>query len=69
MQMAMQEDAAVFRTAETLEQGVKRLTDIFAQGADIGVTDRGLIWNTDLLETLEYDNLIGQCGGDDHRQP
>ncbi len=61
MQMAMQEDAAVFRTAETLEQGVKRLTDIFAQGKDIGVTDRGLIWNSDLMETLEYDNLIGQA--------
>ena len=61
MQMAMQEDAAVFRTAETLEQGVKRLTDIFAQGKDIGVTDRGLVWNSDLMETLEYDNLIGQA--------
>ncbi|HEY3814488.1 MAG TPA: succinate dehydrogenase flavoprotein subunit [Caulobacteraceae bacterium] len=61
MQMAMQEDAAVFRTAETLEQGVKRLTDIFAQSKDIGVTDRGLVWNSDLMETLEYDNLIGQA--------
>jgi succinate dehydrogenase / fumarate reductase flavoprotein subunit len=61
MQMAMQEDAAVFRTAETLEQGVKRLSDVFAQSKDIKVTDRGLIWNTDLVETLEYDNLIGQA--------
>ncbi|HWE47105.1 MAG TPA: succinate dehydrogenase flavoprotein subunit [Caulobacteraceae bacterium] len=61
MQMAMQEDAAVFRTAETLEQGVNRLTDIFAQSKDIGVTDRGLVWNSDLMETLEYDNLIGQA--------
>ena len=61
MQMAMQEDAAVFRTAETLQQGVNRLTDIFAQGKDIGVTDRGLVWNSDLMETIESENLIGQA--------
>ena len=61
MQRAMQEDAAVFRTGETLQQGVKRLADVFAGGADIGVKDRGLIWNTDLVETLEYDNLISQA--------
>jgi succinate dehydrogenase / fumarate reductase flavoprotein subunit len=61
MQTAMQEDAAVFRTAETLEKGVKRLEDVFAQSRDIGVSDRGLVWNSDLMETLEYDNLIGQA--------
>ena len=61
MQVAMQEDAAVFRTGETLKSGVERLNDIWARSRDIKVTDRGLIWNTDLLETLEYENLIGQA--------
>ncbi len=61
MQRAMQSDAAVFRTGETLDQGVAKLRDIHARGHDIKTTDRGLIWNTDLVETLEYDNLIDQA--------
>jgi succinate dehydrogenase / fumarate reductase flavoprotein subunit len=61
MQRAMQSDAAVFRTGETLDQGVAKLRAIHAAGADIKTTDRGLIWNTDLIETLEYDNLIDQA--------
>jgi succinate dehydrogenase / fumarate reductase flavoprotein subunit len=61
MQRAMQEDAAVFRTGETLKSGVKRLADVHAGVADISVADRGLVWNTDLVETLEFDNLIGQA--------
>jgi len=61
MQRAMQEDAAVFRTGETLQQGVNRLDEIFKASKDIGIKDRGMIWNTDLLEALEYDNLIGQA--------
>lgn len=61
MQRAMQEDAAVFRTGETLESGVKRLDAIFKASSDIGISDRGLVWNTDLIEALEYDNLIGQA--------
>ena len=61
MQRAMQEDAAVFRTGESLQNGVDRIRAIHARGADIRTTDRGLIWNTDLVETLEYDNLIGQA--------
>ncbi|MBX3477956.1 MAG: succinate dehydrogenase flavoprotein subunit [Brevundimonas sp.] len=61
MQRAMQEDAAVFRTGETLEQGVNRVREVFKASDDIKTTDRGLIWNTDLVETLEYDNLIGQA--------
>ena len=61
MQMAMQDDAAVFRTAETLQKGVARITEVFGQGKDIKVSDRGLVWNSDLMETLEYDNLIGQA--------
>ncbi len=61
MQRAMQSDAAVFRTGKTLDEGVQKLRSIDAAGADIKVTDRGLIWNTDLVETLEYDNLIAQA--------
>ena len=61
MQRAMQADAAVFRTGKTLEEGVQKLRAIDAAGADIKTTDRGLIWNTDLVETLEYDNLIAQA--------
>jgi succinate dehydrogenase / fumarate reductase flavoprotein subunit len=62
MQRAMQEDVAVFRTGETLKSGVERMEAVrkgFAE--DIETTDRGLIWNTDLVETLELDNLIGQA--------
>ncbi|CAN5810087.1 succinate dehydrogenase flavoprotein subunit [soil metagenome] len=61
MQMAMQEDAAVFRTSESLASGVQRLEAVQAKRGDLKVTDRGLIWNTDLMETLELDNLIGQA--------
>src|SRR6185503_18254639 len=61
MQKAMQEDAAVFRTGQTLAQGEKRIADIYAQRRDISVKDRSLIWNTDLVETLEFDNLIQQA--------
>jgi succinate dehydrogenase / fumarate reductase flavoprotein subunit len=61
MQMSMQEDAAVFRTGESLKSGVKRLQAVHAKRKDLRVTDRGLVWNTDLMETLEFDNLIGQA--------
>jgi succinate dehydrogenase / fumarate reductase flavoprotein subunit len=61
MQKVMQEDCAVFRTGEVLEQGVKRIGETFAGAADIKVTDRSLIWNTDLIETLEFDNLLAQA--------
>ena len=61
MQRAMQEDVAVFRTEETLVSGVARVADVIARAKDISVSDRGLVWNTDLMETLEFDNLIGQA--------
>jgi succinate dehydrogenase / fumarate reductase flavoprotein subunit len=61
MQKAMQEDCAVFRTGETLESGVKRIAEVLGGVADISIQDRGLIWNTDLIETLEFDNLIVQA--------
>ena len=58
MQVAMQEDAAVFRTEETLQNGCQRMSAIWQKMADIRVTDRTLIWNTDLMETLELENLM-----------
>ncbi|HEY2071498.1 MAG TPA: succinate dehydrogenase flavoprotein subunit [Rhizomicrobium sp.] len=61
MQLAMQEDAAVFRTGDTLKKGRARIDAIFKRSSDIGVTDRSLIWNSDLVETLEFDNLIRQA--------
>ena len=61
MQRTMQEDAAVFRTGDTLQQGVKRLSDVWKAADDIRVTDRSLVWNSDLIETLEFENLILQA--------
>jgi succinate dehydrogenase / fumarate reductase flavoprotein subunit len=61
MQKAMQDDAAVFRTGETLEQGRKRIAAIYSQRADLGIKDRSMIWNTDLVEALEFENLIQQA--------
>jgi succinate dehydrogenase / fumarate reductase flavoprotein subunit len=61
MQRIMQEDAAVFRTAETLSNGKRRLGAVFDSFRDVQVSDRSLIWNTDLIETLELDNLLGQA--------
>jgi len=61
MQKAMQNDAAVFRTGETLKQGVDKLADIHSRIPDIKVSDRTLVWNSDLMETLELDNLVGQA--------
>jgi succinate dehydrogenase / fumarate reductase flavoprotein subunit len=60
MQHAMQEHAAVFRTGETLGEGVSKLSDAWAKRADIRVEDRSMIWNSDLVETLELDNLLYQ---------
>jgi len=61
MQHAMQDDCAVFRTAETMREGVEKIAQIFNKTPQIHVTDRGMIWNTDLVETLEFDNLISQA--------
>ena len=61
MQKAMQEHCAVFRTEESLGEGVKKVEAIAADMADISVTDKTMIWNTDLMEALELDNLIGQA--------
>jgi succinate dehydrogenase / fumarate reductase flavoprotein subunit len=61
LQRTMQRDAAVFRTGESLNDGKRKLAEVFASFGDVAVTDRSLIWNTDLIETLELDNLLGQA--------
>jgi len=61
MQRVMQTNCAVFRTGEVLEEGSKRIHEVLAGVPDIKVSDRSLIWNTDLVETLEFDNLIVQA--------
>ena len=61
MQKIMQEDAAVYRTGESLQSGNDRLAAVWARKDDIAVSDRGLVWNTDLMETLEFENLIAQA--------
>ena len=58
MQKAMQKDAAVFRTAESLKEGCEAISEIWGEMRDIRVTDRSLIWNSDLMETLELENLM-----------
>ena len=63
MQRVMQNHAAVFRTGESLAEGVAKLEQVLASFADVGVSDRTLIWNTDLVETLELDNLLLQAMG------
>ncbi len=60
MQRVMQSNCAVFRTGEVLEEGQQQINEIW-KADDIRVTDQSLIWNSDLIETLEYDNLISQA--------
>jgi len=57
----MQAHCAVFRTGEVMDQGVEKLAATAATFADVKTTDRGLIWNTDLIETLELENLLSQA--------
>ena len=61
MQRVMQNHAAVFRTGESLAEGATKLAGVFDSFADAQVSDRSLVWNTDLVETLELDNLLGQA--------
>ncbi|MGD9916948.1 MAG: succinate dehydrogenase flavoprotein subunit [Paenirhodobacter sp.] len=58
MQRTMQADAAVFRTDKTLAEGVEKMTAVAGKLGDLHVTDRSLIWNSDLMETLELTNLM-----------
>ncbi|MDA9591593.1 succinate dehydrogenase flavoprotein subunit [Pelagibacteraceae bacterium] len=61
MQKVMQNHCAVFRDEEIMSEGKKLIEDIWLQSSDINVKDKSLIWNTDLLETLEFQNLISQA--------
>ncbi|WP_374763307.1 succinate dehydrogenase flavoprotein subunit [Yunchengibacter salinarum] len=61
MQRTMQENCAVFRTEEVLAEGREKIADVVAQTEDLRTTDRSLVWNSDLIETLELQNLIGQA--------
>jgi len=61
MQRDMQNHAAVFRTGETLDEGVAKIAQVVKSFADVRVEDRSLVWNSDLIETLELQNLLGQA--------
>ena len=61
MQRAMQETCAVYRTGPVLQEGVERMGKVWEEARDIAISDRSLIWNTDLVEALEFDNLMQQA--------
>jgi succinate dehydrogenase / fumarate reductase flavoprotein subunit len=61
MQRTMQSNCAVYRTGDVLAEGQKLIHEVWRGTADVKVTDRSLIWNSDLIETLEFDNLITQA--------
>ena len=61
MQRVMQNNCAVFRTGEVLDEGHKLIHDVHAGMTDLKISDRSLIWNSDLIETLELDNLMAQA--------
>ena len=61
MQRVMQNHAAVFRTSESLVEGVQKMQEVFKSFEEVNVSDRGMVWNTDLIETLELDNLRSQA--------
>jgi succinate dehydrogenase / fumarate reductase flavoprotein subunit len=61
MQRTMQNNAAVFRTGEVLQEGCEQIESVYRSFSEVSVGDRGLIWNSDLIETLELDNLLGNA--------
>jgi len=61
MQHTMQNNAAVFRTGEVLQEGVQKISEVFRSFEDVKVSDRSLVWNSDLIETMELQNLLGQA--------
>ncbi|HUR40206.1 MAG TPA: succinate dehydrogenase flavoprotein subunit [Verrucomicrobiae bacterium] len=61
MQKAMQAHAAVFRTQQSMDEGLVKLNTVIESFEDVGVSDRSMVWNTDLVETLELDNLLGNA--------
>ena len=61
MQKVMQSNCAVYRTGETLDEGSKLIHDVWGANDQIGINDRSMIWNSDLVEAMEFDNLIVQA--------
>jgi len=61
MQQTMQKHCAVFRDSALLSEGVSKIDNVYRSIGDVGIKDRSLIWNTDLVETLELDNLLSQA--------
>ena len=61
MQRAMQSHCAVFRTEDSLQEGIKKMKEVWSGRDDINVSDQSMIWNSDLVETLEFENLIEQA--------
>ncbi len=61
MQRTMQDNCAVFRNAEILEEGVRKIGEVTRSMEELGISDRSMIWNTDLVEALELDNLLAQA--------
>jgi succinate dehydrogenase (ubiquinone) flavoprotein subunit len=66
MQKVMQDNAAVYRTQETLAEGKKLIDETVLSFREVKVTDHSLIWNTDLVETLELRNLLGNAAATMH---
>lgn len=60
MQRNMQRNAAVYRIEKTLKEGCDRMDEVYKTYKDVKITDKGLVWNTDLIETLELENLLGK---------
>ncbi|HET7267251.1 MAG TPA: succinate dehydrogenase flavoprotein subunit [Oleiagrimonas sp.] len=63
MQRTMQTDAAVFRTSDSLKEGCDKISEVYDSFADVKVSDRSMVWNSDLVETLELTNLLDQAVG------
>ena len=61
MQEAMQRHAAVFRSSTSLTEGVEKMDQVAARMSDIGIADHSMVWNTDLVEALELENLMSQA--------
>jgi len=61
LQKAMQTHCSVYRTSESMSEGLEKITAIAEQIKDVSVSDKTMVWNTDLMETLELDNLIAQA--------
>ena len=61
MQRAMQKHAAVFRTEDVMKEGAEKMAEVYKSFEDLGISDRGLVWNSDLVEALELDNLRSQA--------